>query len=276
MNMINNLSIESGNINGLGDKCRDDLFMSCLKYDINIILETWKGSDSSLNLSEFKTLQKCRSKHKRSKRFSEGIIILYKTKLHKGIQELQDVTTSQNRIWFKLEKDFFGLEKDLFVCACYIPPLNSPYYKDDFSILEGEISQLSGRGNILVIGDLNARIADKLDFIESENDINDTLHNLLPDEYICDFNITRNSQDKMFNNQGQQLLDLCIASQLRILNGRYIGDKLGNLTCYKANGASTVDYALANVDLINAVIFFSNFRPIIFVRSCSDFCAYQM
>lgn len=56
MNMINNLSIESGNINGLGDKCRDDLFMSCLKYDINIILETWKGSDSSLNLSEFKTL----------------------------------------------------------------------------------------------------------------------------------------------------------------------------------------------------------------------------
>lgn len=58
----------------------------------------------------------------------------------------------------------------------------------------------------------------------------------------------------MFNNQGQQLLDLCIASQLRILNGRYIGDKLGNLTCYKAtNGANTVDYALTNVDLINAV-----------------------
>lgn len=78
MNMINNLSIESGNINGLGDKCRDDLFMSCLKYDINIILETWKGSDSSLNLSEFKTLQKCRSKHKRSKRFSGGIVILKK------------------------------------------------------------------------------------------------------------------------------------------------------------------------------------------------------
>jgi endonuclease/exonuclease/phosphatase (EEP) superfamily protein YafD len=97
--------------------------------------------------------------------------------LHKGIQELQDVTTSQNRIWFKLEKDFFGLEKDLFICACYIPPLNSPYYKDDFSILEDEISHLSGKGNILVIGDLNARIADKLDLIESEkNDINDTLH----------------------------------------------------------------------------------------------------
>ena len=52
MNMINNLSIGSWNINGLGDKCRDDFVMSCL-------LETWKGSDSSLNLSEFKTLQKC-------------------------------------------------------------------------------------------------------------------------------------------------------------------------------------------------------------------------
>lgn len=80
----------------------------------------------------------------------------------------------------------------------------------------------------------------------------------------------------MLNNQGQQLLDLCIASQLRILNGRYIGERLGNLTCYKANGASTVDYTLTNVDLINAVKKNSDFRPIIFVRSCSDFCAYQM
>lgn len=177
MNMINNLSIGSWNINGLEDKCRDDFCMPCLKYDINMLLETWKGSDSSLNLSEFKTLQKCWRKHKCSKQFSRRFIILYKSKLHKGVQELQDVTTSQNRIGFKLEKDFFGLEKDLFICACYIPPLNSPYYKDDFSILEDDISHLSGKGNILVIGDLNARIADKLDFIESEkNDINDTLH----------------------------------------------------------------------------------------------------
>ena len=211
-----------------------------------------------LNLKHYRNVGK---KNKRSKRFSGGIIILYKSNLQKGIQELQDVTSSQNRIWLKLEKYFFGLEKDLFVCACYIPPVNSPYYDDDFSKLEVEISQLSDKGNILIMGDLNARIADKLDFIENENDIHDRLQDLLPDEYTHDFNINRNSQDKVYNNQGQQLLDLCIASQLRILNGRYVGDSLGNLTCYKANGASTVDYALANVNLINAINFFQVSDP---------------
>jgi ribosomal protein S2 len=53
----------------------------------------------------------------------------------------------------------------------------------------------------------------------------------------------RNSVDSVFNSQGQQLMDLCIASQLRVLNGRFIGDMLGNMTCYKPNGTSTVDYA---------------------------------
>jgi hypothetical protein len=79
---------------------------------------------------------------------------------------------------------------------------------------------------------------------------------ILPDEYICDFNINRNSVDSFFNSQGLQLLDLCIASQLRVLNGRFIGDMLGNMTCYKPNGTSTVDYTLASVDLVNSVNFF--------------------
>ena len=52
MNM-NNLSIGSWNVNGLGDKYRDDQFMSCLKYDINILIETWKGvDDTSTSISE--------------------------------------------------------------------------------------------------------------------------------------------------------------------------------------------------------------------------------
>lgn len=37
------------------------------------------------------------------------------------------------------------------------------------------------------------------------------------------------------------------------INGCYIDDKLDNLTYYKASGTSTVDYALANVNLINVV-----------------------
>ena len=171
------------------------------------------------------------------------------------------MSTPKNRIWLKLDKVFFGLEKDLFICACYIPPVNSPYYDDNFLKLETEIPQVSDKGNILLIGDLNARIANRSDFIENEDELCGTLQNILPDEYICDFNINRNSVDSVFNSRGQQLLDLCIASQLRVLNGRLIGDMLGNMTCYKPNGTSTVDYALASVDLVNSVNFFQVLDP---------------
>lgn len=58
--------------------------------------------------------------------------------------------------------------------------------------------------------------------------------------------------EKVLNSQSQQLTDLCIASQLRVLNGRFVADSLGNMTCFKPSGSSTIDYALASVDLINS------------------------
>lgn len=38
-----------------------------------------------------------------------------------------------------------------------------------------------------------------------------------------------------------------------MLNGRFIGDMFGIFTCHKSYGASTVDYCLADVDLINII-----------------------
>ena len=117
--MNNNLSISSWNVNGLGDKCKDDLFLSCMKYDINILLETWKGTDAN-----FKILQKCRKKQRRSKRLSGGIVILYKSKLHKGIYELQDMSTSKNHIiWLKLHVDKCSLVlKRIYLFVLAISP----------------------------------------------------------------------------------------------------------------------------------------------------------
>ena len=81
-------------------------------------------------------------------------------------------------------------------------------------------------------------------FIENESGPADSLHSLLPDNYNEDKCLHRNCIDKVCNTQGQGLLNLCVASQLRILNGRFMGDYLGNFTCHKSYGASTVDYAL--------------------------------
>jgi hypothetical protein len=49
--------------------------------------------------------------------------------------EMKDVTSSENRLWLKLDqKKKLSFEKYLYICACYIPPVNSVYYDDDFSI----------------------------------------------------------------------------------------------------------------------------------------------
>ncbi|CAG2200933.1 unnamed protein product [Mytilus edulis] len=168
------------------------------------------------------------------------------------------ISSSENRLWFKLNKAFFGLNKDVYICACYIPPVSSNYYDDDFLNLEIEISNISKTSNILILGDLNARIGEKIDFIDNESLSLDSLQNVLPDDYSEDCTILRNTRDNIFNTQGQGIIDLCIASQLRVLNGRFVGDILGNFTCHKSYGSSVVDYALADMDLLTSINFFSS------------------
>ena len=109
---------------------------------------------------------------------------------------------------------------------------------------------------ILIIGDLNARVGDKSGLIENKSGPADSLHNLLPDNYNEDKYLHRNCINKVCNTQGQGLLNLCVASKLRILNGRFMGDFLGNFTCHKSYGASTVNYALADLDLIKFINYF--------------------
>ena len=69
---------------------------------------------------------------------------------------------------------------------------------------------------IFVGGNFNSRIGTQNDFIiENEKDLN-----YLIQEYELDtIRLVRNNQDTSVNEYGQQLLDLCIETKLRILNG---------------------------------------------------------
>lgn len=60
-------------------------------------------------------------------------------------------TTSQYRIWLKINKYFFGIQ-DLFICAIYFPPVSSNYFEDDSDLLEAEISYFAAQEKILLIG----------------------------------------------------------------------------------------------------------------------------
>ena len=49
---------------------------------------------------------------------------------------------------------------------------------------------------------------------------------------------------------------MCISQQLRLLNGRIIGDLFGKYTCYKPVGASVVEYAIVSESALNQVLYF--------------------
>ncbi|CAG2194702.1 unnamed protein product [Mytilus edulis] len=252
---IDSISISSWNVHGLGQKHRDPDFLELINHDINILIETWKGVEPDVQIPEYNYYCKQRTKANKAKRNSGGIIVYYKKKFEKGITYLKNVTKSQNRLWMKLDKSFFGLQDDLYICGIYIPPKNSPHYNNEYEGLESEISFLSSKGNFLLMGDFNSRVSNYSDFVANdENNIN--LTHILPDNYKSDFQLTRKSQDKIINPQGRDLLDLCVSAQLRILNGRFIGDLLGNMTFFSMKGCSVVDYAITSESLLSSVNYF--------------------
>ena len=65
-------------------------------------------------------------------------------------------------IWLQLSKVFFGTENDIYLCYIYNPPAESSYTKnieiDYLEILERDITHYSGHGEVIIGGDLNARI----------------------------------------------------------------------------------------------------------------------
>ena len=91
----------------------------------------------------------------------------YKESLKDGIQ------VAKNRydtiIWLKIDRTFFNLKEDLYVCGAYIWGEDSPMYKsfniDLFDVLENDIFEYSSLGGVAFCGDLNSRNGRKNDYI---------------------------------------------------------------------------------------------------------------
>ena len=100
------------------------------------------------------------------------------------------------------------------------------------------------------------------------NDTYKFIPNVMP--YISDNDMpSRKNQVRIHNERGSALLDVCISSGLRILNGRKPGDSLGYYTCHKYNGSSTVDYGITSENLFNEILYFHVHREI---SDLSDHC----
>ena len=100
------------------------------------------------------------------------------------------------------------------------------------------------------MGGFNARTGTLNEFVELDQ-LSHVECDLLPSHYLEDTGLPfRQNVDKVINDQGKQLLDTCIESKLRILNGRMIGESLGYNTYFSPRGSSSIDYFILSEDLI--------------------------
>ena len=99
----------------------------------------------------------------------------------------------------------------------------------------------------VLIGDLNARTGMLLEYMENgdEDNIANKRNTPLP---------IRNNCDKIINQHGKKLINLCKAFDLQILNGRNKGDLYGNFTHFnKHKGASLVDVSVISDNFIQEI-----------------------
>ena len=153
----------------------------------------------------------------------------------------------------------------------YCSPAHSSYTQrtqaDCYEDLEQKLSNLGQDVDIIALGDFNARTGIGQDYIRNEDNTN------LPDmhDYQVDSiaSYPRGNMDMTTNSFGDKLLSLCKSVPLRICNGRKIGDILGEYTCYKWNGKSTVDYCMVSPRLYPQIqhFFVEKLNPIL-----SDHC----
>ena len=268
---LNFINVGVWNIHGLFvkinnfklNKLDDSEFLKRLKqFEILCLQEIHCGqSDTqSLSVKGYKLFPFHRQ-ISNNNRYYGGSLLFVKDEIRDGVKIIQ--TLGGDKIWIRLKKEFFNLERDIFLCFVYAPPESSTYAKNlDYDILEKlelEISTHSSMGNIIIAGDFNAKTGTECDYVSDIDDQHSPVNgNPL---YPFDKPIRRNNRDKHgVDMQGQRLLNLCKNTQIRLLNGRTQGDRMGEFTRFPLSlreSPSTIDYIAVDTSIMNKIKTFS-------------------
>ena len=223
-----------------GNKLEDPDFINRLKDSDIICFQETRKPPKLCNYKAFSSTRPGQS--------SGGVSILYKTGISGGVTHYKS-NISVDFVTIKLNKNFFHTKNDIYIVCFYIPPSNSSYRKrqekNPWELLNDHTMALSTKGSVILCGDTNARTSTKPDFITTSG--NDVLN--IPIDIISDPPRPRNNIDTKHNSDGNDLIDLAIANNLYILNGRTLGDIFGKKTCFNYKGSSTIDYILASRNL---------------------------
>ncbi len=265
------IKISAWNIQGLESSIGEDVFNNFLsENDIVILTETWLKENISIRDSEFYNYHSLRQKHKRAKRPSGGISVLIRNTFRntaRGEHSIKFIKENEFVVWFKICKDHFNLPNDIFVGAAYLPPENSTIYKNKdispFQILENDLLSFHAQGEIILMGDFNSRTGSLTDTVEvnlnDDTNGDDCLTQISALHKMGRFG--RNSNDIKVNSFGKCLVELCKSANLKMLNGRSLGDLNGAYTCFQYNGRSLVDYCIVSDNLTNKMQTFKVSQP---------------
>ena len=247
------------NCNGLtNDKHNDAQFIEILfQNDIVILSESWTEEYFDYELPNFVSFNFHRKfKSKKARRNSGGIVVYVRDYVSRGVKIISN--RFDTLIWLKLQKSFFDIDDDIYLCGTYLWPDESPaakYYNVNlFDVLQEDIFYYDQIGTVLIAGDFNARTGSKPDFIVSDSTISE------PDEndYLFDTACSRASQDKTCNARGSQLLDICKSTDLLIANGRLGNDcEKGAFSYFSKQSCTTIDYFLLKADDFSMINQFS-------------------
>ena len=159
-----------------------------------------------------------------------------------------------SHVWFQVDKRANLFNVDVYIAVCYTPPITGRSVMSDlmsqhvYSDLAADIGLLKQKGaEVLLTGDFNAHTSNEQEYVH----LCETSHVLqVPDVGLDDLPPTgtimprRNKDPKRPSSTcwGPELLEMCAAEDLLIINGRLQGDSYGQCTFHRNASTSTVDY----------------------------------
>ena len=151
-------------------------------------------------------------------------------------------TSNENIFWTKINGDKINKQNDLYIVTVYNSPINSTcrtINKNDIcNQLQDKIATISATDKLIIGGDFNARTAILPDYVNE--DANDLKYQNFPNGYEISLTRERNNRDTLKNEYGENQTELCPTTNIRILNGRTLGDLQGEFTYCGIHGLSTV------------------------------------
>lgn len=172
---MTSLIISSWNIQGLnasafGSKVNDPDFKHRLhETDIQILLETWTRAQDKpivpIGYREF-SVPAQKDKNIKQGRYSGGILVWYKEELHDNITAIKK---GESHIWIRISSSILASQSNIYLCAAYIAPPESPYFIPDiYEVLQSEVIHFQSLGQVLILGDLNARTGREKDYTSAD------------------------------------------------------------------------------------------------------------